>query len=283
MDYKRTQEYLPRIHRTRRMDEDLRESYRTLEKCLFHKGRLVTPSFIEANNMLPSFQAVGLEPFLTLNEPICPRFIVEFYHSLEVKRDEEERPYIEFKLGQFTFKLTSSQLSRILQTSYALDTFYTSEWSLNSLDDHPNSNFFGPKHDLVKNNITIRRTTQTQLERSPNKLHVDDIRPDLRGCELFFRENFFCSLGKRNKVNACTAYMLYYLTIRRKFNFTSMIIYRMEEVINKRDGPMPFAMLLTRLYNHILQTNPQTIVPIARFTFHECVMDPLDISSKPSK
>ncbi|GKC38410.1 hypothetical protein Tco_1050794 [Tanacetum coccineum] len=99
--------------------------------------------------MLPSFQAVGLEPFLTLNEPICLRFLVEFYHSLKVKRDEEECPYIEFKLGQFTFKLTSSQLSRILQTSYALDTFYTSEWSLNSLDDHPNSNFFSPKHGLA--------------------------------------------------------------------------------------------------------------------------------------
>ncbi|GKD28380.1 hypothetical protein Tco_1239158 [Tanacetum coccineum] len=62
-----------------------------------------------------------------------------------------------------------------------------------------------------------------------------------------------------------------------------MIIHRMEEVINKRDGPMPFAMLLTRLYNHILQTNPQTIVPIVRFTFHERVMDPLDISRNPSK
>ncbi|GJT07534.1 hypothetical protein Tco_0841996 [Tanacetum coccineum] len=164
MDYKRTQEYLPRIHRTRRMDEDLKESYRTLEKCLFHKGRLVTPYFIEANNMLPSFHGIGLEPFLTLNEPICPRFVVEFYHSLKVKRDEEEHPYIKFKLGQFTF-----------------------------------NNFFGAKPDLVKNNITIHRTNQTQLERSPNKLHIDDIRPDLRGWELFFRENFFCSLGERNK------------------------------------------------------------------------------------
>ncbi|GKC79378.1 hypothetical protein Tco_1130152 [Tanacetum coccineum] len=62
-----------------------------------------------------------------------------------------------------------------------------------------------------------------------------------------------------------------------------MIIYQMEKVINKRDGPMPFAMLLTRLYNHIIQTNPQTIFLIARFTFHERVMDPLDISRNPSK
>nr|GEY99567.1 hypothetical protein [Tanacetum cinerariifolium]GEY99575.1 hypothetical protein [Tanacetum cinerariifolium] len=50
----------------------------------------------------------------------------------------------------------------------------------------------------------------------------------------------------------------------------------------KRKGPMPFVMLLTRLYNHILATNPQVIVPIARFTFHEHVMDPLDILRYPS-
>ncbi|GJZ82144.1 hypothetical protein Tco_0647138 [Tanacetum coccineum] len=116
-------------------------------------------------------------------------------------------------------------------------------------------NFFGPKYDLVKKNITTPRTTKTQLLRDSNKLFLDDIRPDLRGWELFFR----------------------------KFNFTLMIIYRIEEVINKRKGPMPFAMLLTRLYNHILTTNPQAIVPIARFTFHEHVMDPLYISINPSK
>ncbi|GJU20964.1 hypothetical protein Tco_1154306 [Tanacetum coccineum] len=226
---------------------------------------------------------IGLEPFLTLNKPTCPRFVVEFYHSLEIKRHEEQRPYIEFKLGQLGFKLTSSQLSRILQTPYALETFHTSKWSLNSLDDHPNSNFFGPKHNLVKKTITTPKTTQTQLLRDSYKLYLDDIRPELKGWEFFFKENFICSLGKRNKVNTCTAYMLYYLTINRKFNFTSMLIYRMEEVKNKQDGPMSFYMLLTHLYNYILQTNPQAIVPLARFTFHEDVMDPLDISRNPSK
>nr|GEW36493.1 hypothetical protein [Tanacetum cinerariifolium] len=122
------------------MDEELKESYGTPEKRLFHEGRIVTPSVIYENNMLPFFQAVCLEPFLTLNKPICPRFVVEFYHSLEVKRDEELHPYIEFKLGQFTFKLTSSRLSQILKTPHALKIFYTTEWSLNSLNDHPKSN-----------------------------------------------------------------------------------------------------------------------------------------------
>ncbi|GJU29171.1 hypothetical protein Tco_1172760 [Tanacetum coccineum] len=85
MDYQRTKAYVPRVHRSRNMDEELRESYRTLEQRLFQEGRFVTPSFIVANNMLPSFQAVGLEPFLTLNEPICPRFVVEFYLVLKSK------------------------------------------------------------------------------------------------------------------------------------------------------------------------------------------------------
>ncbi|GJR67180.1 hypothetical protein Tco_0013245 [Tanacetum coccineum] len=180
------------------------------------------------------------------------------------KRDEELCPYIEFKLGQFTFKLTPSLLSQILKTPHAPKTFYTTEWSLNSLDDRPKSNYFSPKHDLVKKAITTPRTTKAQLLKDPNKLYIDDIRPDLKGWELFFKENLCCFIDKRNMVKACTSYMLYYLTIRRKFKFTSMIIYRMEEVIKKCKGPMPFAMVLTRLYNHILTTNPYAIVPIAR-------------------
>ncbi|GKA02247.1 hypothetical protein Tco_0674912 [Tanacetum coccineum] len=151
MDYKRTKEYLPRVHRTRQMDEEHRESYRILEKCLFHEGRIFTPSFIVKNNMLPFFQAIGLEPFLTLNEPICRRFVVEFYHSLEVKRNEEDIPFIEFKLGQFTFTLTLYHLSQILKIPHALETFYTSEWSLNSLDNHPNSESMHYVHALLPN------------------------------------------------------------------------------------------------------------------------------------
>nr|GEU99851.1 hypothetical protein [Tanacetum cinerariifolium] len=219
------------------------------------------PTKVEVPKELPKVcMAIGFKPFLTLNEPICPRFVVEFYHSLEVKRNELGIPYIEFKLGQFTFTLTPFRLSQILKTPHVLETFYTSEWSLNSLDDHPNSNYFVPKHDIVKKAITTPRTTQAQLLKDPNKLYIDDIHLDMKGWELYFKEKFFCSI----KMKARTASMLYYLTIGRKFNFILMIIYQIEEVIKKHKGPMPFAMLLTCLYNHILDTNPQAIVLIAR-------------------
>ncbi|GKB96071.1 hypothetical protein Tco_0982208 [Tanacetum coccineum] len=57
----------------------------------------------------------------------------------------------------------------------------------------------------------------------------------------------------------------------------------MEEVKKNNNAPLPFAMLLTRLYKHILETNPQAIVLLDRFTFHECVMNPLDSSRNPIK
>ncbi|GKE17866.1 hypothetical protein Tco_1425443 [Tanacetum coccineum] len=142
---------------------------------------------------------LSFKPFLTLNKPICPRFVVEFYHSLEVKRNELDIPYIEFKLGQFTFTLTPSRLSQILKTPHALETFYTSKHSPTSLDDHPNSNYFGPKHDIVKKAITTPRTTQAQLQRDPNKLYIDDIPPDLKGWELFFKKNSFALLTKETR------------------------------------------------------------------------------------
>ncbi|GJR38867.1 hypothetical protein Tco_1214551 [Tanacetum coccineum] len=106
---------------------------------------------------------IGSLLYLTASRP-------DIMFSLEVKRDEELRPYIQFKLGQFTFKVTPSRLSRILQTPHTPETFYSSKWSLNSLDDHPKSNFFGPKHDLVKKAITTPRTTQAQLLERPQQI-----------------------------------------------------------------------------------------------------------------
>nr|GFA76526.1 hypothetical protein [Tanacetum cinerariifolium] len=161
--------------------------YSTLEDRIFHEGRYVTPSFIEVNNMLPPFQELGLESFLKLNEHIFPRFVTEFYHSLEVKRSGDNYPYIELKLGN------------------------------------------------------------------------------------------------RDHVNACTACMLYYLKIKKKFNLTAMILLRMKDFMKSSYSPMLYVMLLTRLFKHILLTSPQSIVPFDRFRYHKRVMISLDTSRKTIK
>ncbi|GKD26455.1 hypothetical protein Tco_1232669 [Tanacetum coccineum] len=211
------------------------------------------------------------------------RFVTEFYHSLEVKKTHDDYPYIEFKLGSFTFELSLSKLTRIFKTPHKGIVFYTNDLSLNSLDGHVNNRFFSPDPKSVKQIITIIRTTKRQLQRDPNKLFQDDLRPKVKGWELFLKENVFNILGNRDHVNVCTAYMLYYLKIKKTFDLTTMIVLRMDDVKKNNDAPMPYAMLLTRLYKYILQTNPQSIVPLNRFTYHQCVMNPLDFKKKSIK
>ncbi|GJW77243.1 hypothetical protein Tco_0138925 [Tanacetum coccineum] len=89
-DYKRIKEYLRRIHHSKTMPHKLRDKYIDLEDRLFQEGRIVEPSFINAHKLHPLFSAMGLESLLTLNEQVCPRLIIEFYHSLELKRDGVE-------------------------------------------------------------------------------------------------------------------------------------------------------------------------------------------------
>ncbi|GKD81370.1 hypothetical protein Tco_1348209 [Tanacetum coccineum] len=74
--------------------------------------------------------------------------------------------------------------------------------------------------------------------------------------------------------------MLYYLKIQKNFNLAAMILLRKKDFKKSSYGPMPYAMLLTRLFKHILQSNPQSIIPFGCFTYHECVVNPLDISRK---
>ncbi|GJR26699.1 hypothetical protein Tco_1102931 [Tanacetum coccineum] len=57
----------------------------------------------------------------------------------------------------------------------------------------------------------------------------------------------------------------------------------MNDVKKNSDGSMPFAMLLNKLYKYILQTNPQSIVPLDSFMCHQHVMNPKDILRKTIK
>nr|GEY83857.1 MAK10-like protein [Tanacetum cinerariifolium] len=54
----------------------------------------------------------------------------------------------------------------------------------------------------------------------------------------------------------------------------------MDDVERNNDGLMPYAMLLTRLFKHILKTNPRSLVYFNRFTLHQRVMNSLDIPKK---
>ncbi|GJT51564.1 hypothetical protein Tco_0977721 [Tanacetum coccineum] len=80
--------------------------YMELEKRLFHEGRVIHPIFLANTNIVATFLAINFQCLLTISEPICTRFVIEFYR-IEISKEEDISISICFKIEgrDFVFPL----------------------------------------------------------------------------------------------------------------------------------------------------------------------------------
>ncbi|GJQ93318.1 hypothetical protein Tco_0004457 [Tanacetum coccineum] len=72
------------------------------------------------------------------------------------------------------------------------------------------------------------------------------------------RENVFCLGGHRDHVPACLCRMLYCIETSIKYNLAFFILKRMESIRNTPKAILPYRMLLTRLFTHIVSNLPES-------------------------
>ncbi|GJT79376.1 hypothetical protein Tco_1053718 [Tanacetum coccineum] len=87
------------------------------------------------------------------------------------------------------------------------------------------------------------------------------------------RENVFCLGGHRDHVPACLCHMLYCIETSTKYNLTFFILKRMERIRNNPKVILPYGMLLTRLFNHVMSIFLE--LAIDRYILYDRVMHPL--------
>ncbi|GJW81419.1 hypothetical protein Tco_0145394 [Tanacetum coccineum] len=87
------------------------------------------------------------------------------------------------------------------------------------------------------------------------------------------RENVFCLGGHRDHVSACLCHMLYCIETSTKYNLAFFILKRMESIRNTPKAILPFGMLLTRLFTHIVSNLPESSND--RYILCDRVMHPL--------
>ncbi|GJR19193.1 hypothetical protein Tco_0967720 [Tanacetum coccineum] len=71
------------------------------------------------------------------------------------------------------------------------------------------------------------------------------------------RENKLCLGGHRDHVPACLCHMLYCIETSSKYNLAFFILKRMESIRNTPKANLPYGMLLTRLFTHIVSNFPE--------------------------
>nr|GEX28165.1 copia protein [Tanacetum cinerariifolium] len=86
------------------------------------------------------------------------------------------------------------------------------------------------------------------------------------------RENAICVKGHKDHVSACLCHMLYYIETCTRYNLAFFILKRMEKTKNKPKELLPYGMLLTRLFKHVVSIFLE--LAIDHYLSHDRVMHP---------
>ncbi|GJY75466.1 hypothetical protein Tco_0480582 [Tanacetum coccineum] len=192
--------------------------------------------------------------------------------------------FIEFVIQNQFFSYSLEEFAQILNIPCEGACVFTDKWSLDELaygvptDGPYQTNPLSP--DDIISSIRIDREGQVRRIRHEEEIDVleyqvltREIEPTLKPLEEIIRENVFCLGGNRDHVPACLCYMLYYVVHSENFNLAYFMAKLIEWVTKQKRLILPYGMLLTRLFNVIMNENPE--LNNESYVLYDRVMNPL--------
>ncbi|GKD14313.1 hypothetical protein Tco_1198720 [Tanacetum coccineum] len=157
-------------------------------------------------------------------------------------------------------------------------------WSLNHLSvSIPNRGRYKtkpPSLRVIKSLIQVPRQgqeTRTKNKKTivvgENEILTREIQTHMKPWVDIIRENAICLGGHRDHVSACLCHMLYCIETSTPYNLAFFILKRMEKTRNKPKELLPYGMLLTRLFKHVVSVSPE--LAFDRYLSHDQAMHPL--------
>ncbi|GJX99358.1 hypothetical protein Tco_0356377 [Tanacetum coccineum] len=204
IDYHDTAIYIPMYYRTHGFTGREREIYKSLERRLFHEGRVVDSSYLgDQPKLRPTFAAIEFDCLLDMDEKIFPEF------------------------------------ARILHIPCKGVCVYTPDWPISSLQNGVDSNpdIYPPPHEeplliheALFNQRPLSMTRKVKGIKStldPFQMVLSELKTNFMKWEIILSENSVSLTGNKDHPNACLCYMLYCLTIGKPFNLAYYITNRM--------------------------------------------------------
>ncbi|GJW27378.1 hypothetical protein Tco_0044253 [Tanacetum coccineum] len=124
----------------------------------------------------------------------------------------------------------------------------------------------------------IKLTKDKEVDSVDSTKYQDELFPNVKNWELILRKNVICIDAHKNFIDACSAIMLYHLQTCQKLNLAYYIMHKIKSVKNRVDCPLPYGLLLTRLYKHVLARHPKLFRPYSKlhFILHYRVMNSIN-------
>ncbi|GJS76605.1 hypothetical protein Tco_0726486 [Tanacetum coccineum] len=282
LDHQKTRNYIPLI--SNEFNQPLLNTMANLEKGYFYEGRVVSPNFKNMSHIRAKFESIDFDCLLDINEQIVPRFVLEFYCQLIFTYNPEGQFLVNFVIQNKSFSLTLEEFGQLLKISFKGQASNTEMWSLNHLSVSVLSrglyNTKPPSPTVIKTLIQVPRQgqeTRTKNKKTiivgENKILTREIQTHMKPWVDIIRENTICLGGHRDHVSACLCHMLYCIETSTPYNLAFFILKRMERTRFKPKELLPYGMLLTRLFKHVVSVSPE--LAFDHYLLHDRAMHPL--------
>ncbi|GKB56929.1 hypothetical protein Tco_0913115 [Tanacetum coccineum] len=265
-DISLTKFYIPKVSEIPGISPTIAQFYKSIENRNIHEGRVVDQAYYKSNNIECLFTNIRFNCLFQINEPIVPRFILDFYIQVTVLTDDYGYLVISFMIQQEFTTLTLAQFGKILKIPYNGQAIFTNEWDLASLEysqetegpyctDLPTPDDIRRLFELER--VVVDRTIKSQtVTLNSNQILTKELSPDMKQWEELIRENVFGLGGHRDRFPACLAYMLYCVIAEEQYNLAYFFVKIIECARATPTANLPYDMFLTRLYRHIMETYP---------------------------
>ncbi|GJU46170.1 hypothetical protein Tco_1203436 [Tanacetum coccineum] len=267
-------------------------SLSTVSSAAMHlKRRVVLPDFLEDEpNLRPTFRAIGFDCLLDIDEQICPVFVLQFYKSFRLIRNLNGTICVRFTIDNVETILTLENFAQILRIPCEGVCLYSHEWSISSLqrslDPHPNLYPHPTEEPSLVRDALFKERPEPILRKikgdnetlEPFQMLNTEFKDTFNKWYLILNENVICLTGHKDHPNVSLCYMLYCLSIGKRFNLAYYIVHRMMSVTQSSQMTLPYAMLLTRLFKHVQINHPHPLPN--EFNLVDHVMIPLSNKRK---
>ncbi|GJT98510.1 zf-CCHC domain-containing protein [Tanacetum coccineum] len=238
IDISLTKSYIPKVSKIPGISPTISQFYKPIENRNIHKGRVVDQSYYKSNNIERLFTNIRFNCLFQINEPIVPRFILDFYSQVAVQTDEYGYLVISFMIQHEFITLTLAQFGQILKIPYNGQAVFTNEWDLASLEYSQETE--GPycinlptpddiRRLLELERVVVDHTIKRQtVSLNPNQILTKELSPDIKQCEELIQENVFGLGGHRDRLPACLAHMLYCVVVEEQYNLAYFFVQRIK-------------------------------------------------------
>ncbi|GKA42563.1 retrovirus-related pol polyprotein from transposon TNT 1-94, partial [Tanacetum coccineum] len=264
-DISLTKSYIPKVSKIPGISPTIAQFYKPIENRNIHEGRVVDQAYYKSNNIERLFTNIRFNCLFQINEPIVPRFILDYHSQVTVQTDEYGYLVISFMIQHEFITLTLAQFGQILKIPYNGQAVFTNEWDLASLEysqetEGPYCTDLPTPDDIRRllelERVVVDRTIKSQtVSLNPNQILTKELSPDMKQWEELIRENVFGLGGHRDHLPACLAHMLYCVVAEEQYNLAYFFVKRIQCARATPTTNLPYGMLLTHLYRHLMRAS----------------------------